>query len=105
LPIRLALDGLGHEGGVHVVFQRRLADRALEHEHLIGEFHRVAVAQVDFKLTGAFLVIRRVDLQPLAFGEMIDVVDQFVEFVDARDRIALTAANGTARTPTGGVSG
>jgi hypothetical protein len=63
---RLALDRLGHEGGVGVVLQRRLADGALEQEHLVGEFDRIAVAQVDLELTGAFLVDQRVDLQPLA---------------------------------------
>ena len=34
---RLAGDRLGHEGGVHVVAQRRLAHRALEEEHLVGQ--------------------------------------------------------------------
>ncbi|KGD34604.1 hypothetical protein DO72_5888 [Burkholderia pseudomallei] len=33
----LALHRLCHEGGVHVVAQRRLAHRALEQEHLVGE--------------------------------------------------------------------
>jgi hypothetical protein len=40
----LALNGLGHEGGVDIVLERGLADGALEHEHLVGEFDRIAVA-------------------------------------------------------------
>jgi hypothetical protein len=28
---------LGHEGGVHVVAQRRLAHRTLEEKHLVGQ--------------------------------------------------------------------
>ena len=94
---RLALDGLGHEGRIGVVLQRRLADRALEHEHLVGELDRIAVAQVDLELAGALLVDQRVDLEALALGEMVDVVDQLVELVDAGDRIARAAADRPAR--------
>ncbi len=42
---------------------------------------------------------QRVDLQALAFGEMVDVVDELVELVDAGDRIAGAAADRPARTP------
>lgn len=95
---RLALNGLGHERGVHIVFQCRLADRALEHENLIGQFHRVTMAQVYFKLASTFFMDQRVDLQPLTFREMIDIVDQFIELVDTGNGIALSATNGPART-------
>jgi hypothetical protein len=61
-----------------------------------AKLDRVAVAQVDLELGRPFLVDERVDLQALLFGEMIDVVDQFVELVDAGDRIALAAENGAA---------
>jgi hypothetical protein len=45
------------------------------------------VAQIDLQLRRAFLVDQRVDLQPLLVGEVVDVVDQLVELVDAGDRI------------------
>jgi hypothetical protein len=96
-----ALHRLGHEGGVHVVLQRCLADRALHQEHLVGKRHRVAVAQVDFQLRRAFLVDQRVDLQPLRLAEMVDVVDQLVILVDAGDRIGVTARNLPARAAHG----
>ena len=63
---RLVLHRLGHEGGEGVVLERRLADRALEDEDLVGELDRVAVQQVDLDLAGAVLVDHRVDLEPLA---------------------------------------
>ena len=75
------------------MLERRFADGALEQEHLVGELDRIAVAQIDFELAGALFVDQRVDLQALAFGEMVDVVDEFVEFVDAGDRIARAAAD------------
>ncbi len=86
---RLAGHRLGHEGRVHVVAQRRLADRALELEDLVGEHQRVAVAQVDLHLRRAFLVDQRVDLEFLRLGEIVDVVEQVVELVDRGDRIGL----------------
>ncbi len=69
-------DRLGHEGRVHLVAERRLADRALEQEHLVGELQRIAVAQVDLHLRRAFLVDQRVDLEALRLGEVVDVVEQ-----------------------------
>ncbi len=91
---RLALNRLGHEGCIHIMLERCFTDRALEQKYLIGQFNRIAMAQVDFKLSCTFFVDQRIDLKALAFREMIDVVDQFVELVDASNRIALTAANG-----------
>ena len=78
--------------------QRRLADRALEQEHLVGELDRIAVTQVDLHLRRAVLVIQRVDLQTLRLGEAVDVVEQLLELVDGGDRIRLTRALGTAGT-------
>ncbi|MNT04850.1 hypothetical protein D3C72_1394430 [compost metagenome] len=89
---RLALHRFCHEGGVDAVLQRRLADGALEQENLIGKLDGVAVAQVDLQLRRAFLV----DLEALLFREVIDIVDQLVELVDAGDGIALPADNGAA---------
>ena len=99
---RLALHRLRHEGRIHVVLQRRFADGALEQEHLIGKLDRIAVTQIDFHLRRAFLMDQRVDLQALAFGEMIDVVDEFVELVDGGDGIALPPPIGRPERPTGG---
>ena len=96
---RLALDRLCHEGRIGLVLQRGLADRALEQEHLVGKLDRVAVAQIDLELPRAFLVDQRVDLQALHFREVVDVVDQFVELVDAGDGIALAARDRAARAP------
>ncbi len=77
-------------------FSARLADRALEQEHLVGKLDRIAVAQVDFELGRSLFMDQRVDLQPLFLREMVDVVDQFVEFVDAGDRITLAAEDRAA---------
>ena len=45
--------------------QRRLADGALEHEHLVGKLDRIAVAKIDLELRRALLVDQRVDLEAL----------------------------------------
>ena len=78
----LRRDRLRHEGRVHLVAERRLADRALEQEHLVGELDRIAVAQIDLHLRRAVLVVQRVDLQPLRLGEAVDVVEELLELVD-----------------------
>ena len=78
------------------MLHRRFADRALEQEYLVGKLDRIAVAKVDLQLRRALLVDQRVDLQTLLFREVVDVVDQFVELVDAGDRIALTAEDRAA---------
>jgi len=52
----LAGNGLGHEGGVHVMAQGRLAHRALEQEHLVGQTQRLGMEEVDLHLPGAHLV-------------------------------------------------
>jgi hypothetical protein len=96
---RLALDRLGHEGGVGVVLHRRLADGALEQEHLVGQFDGIAVAQVDLELARTLLVDERVDLEPLALGEMVDVVDQLVELVDRRRWNSRRRRRSDARAP------
>ena len=69
---------------------------ALEHEHLVGKLDRVAMAQVDFELRRTLFMDQRVDLETLLLREVIDIVDQFVELVDACDRVALTAENRAA---------
>ena len=88
---RLLLHRLGHEGREAVVPERRLADRALEEEHLVGELHRVAVQQVDLDLPGAALLDDRVDLEALRLGEVVDVVDHLAVLVDRAHRVGLPA--------------
>ena len=66
-----------------LLLERRLADRALEEEDLVGELHRVAVEKVDLDLAGAALLDDGVDLEALRLGEIVDVVDHLVVFVDA----------------------
>ncbi len=65
--------------------ERRLARRALEQEHLVGQRQRVAVQKIDLHLRRAVLVNQRVDLDVLRLAERIDVVEQRVELVDRRD--------------------
>ncbi len=96
---RLARHRFGHERRVHVVAKRSLADGALELEDLVGEYERIAVAQVDLHLRRAFLVDQRVDLELLLLGELVDVVEQIVELVDRGDRVGLARELGPARAP------
>ena len=98
---RLALHRLGHEGGEGAVLGGRFPDRALEIEHLVGKLQRITMAQVDLELGRAFLVDQRVDLQPLRLAEVVDVVDQLVELVDAGDRIGLAGHDRTSRAADG----
>ena len=87
---------LGHEGGVHLVPQRRLARGALEQECLVGKIERLAVQQVDFHLRRAVLVDQRVDLDVLRLAEGVDIVEQRIEFVDRGDAVGLPAGLGAA---------
>ena len=96
---------LRHEGGVHLVAQRRLARRALEQERLVGEVQRIAVDQVDLHLRRPVLVDQRVDLDVLVLAELVDVVEQRIELVDRRDAVRLPAGLGRPERPTGGFSG
>jgi hypothetical protein len=81
----LAGDRLGHEGGEHVVAQRRLAHRALEQEHLVGQAQRVGVEEVDLHLPGADLVDQRVDVELHLLAVVVHVLEQRVELVDRVD--------------------
>ena len=89
-------DRLGHEGGVDVVRHRRLADGALQQEHLVGQGDGVAVPQVDLHLGRALFVDQRVHLQVLGLGEGVDVLEDGVELVDGADRIGPPAGLGAA---------
>ena len=85
----LALHRLGHEGGVNAVLERRLAQRALEQERLIGELQRVAVVEIDLHLGGAGLVGQGVDVDLLRLAPVVDVLEDRIELVDRLDAVAL----------------
>ncbi len=89
---------LGHEGGVHLVAQRRLARGALEQEGLVGKVLRIAVQQVDLHLRRAVLVDQRVDLDVLRLAEGVHVIEQRIELVDRGDAVGLAARLGAARS-------
>jgi hypothetical protein len=85
----LAGDGLGHEGGEHVVAQRRLAHRALEEKDLIGQTQRVGVEEVDLHLTRAHFVDQRVHVELHLLAIVVDVLEQRVELVHRVDAVGL----------------
>ncbi len=82
---RLAGHGLGHEGGGHVVLERRLAHGALEHQDLVGQVQGLTVTEVDFHLRGAFLVDQGVQIQALGLAPVVHVLEQRVELVGRID--------------------
>ncbi|MCY1524795.1 hypothetical protein D9M68_597460 [compost metagenome] len=92
----LAGDRLGHEGGVHVVAQRRFAHRALEEEHLVGQAQRVGVEEVDLHLPRAHLVDQRVHVELHLVAVVVDLLEQRVEFVHRVDAVGLPRGFGAA---------
>ena len=94
---RLALHGLGHEGRVDAVLERRLAQRALEQEGLVGELERLAVVEVDLHLRRPALVGQRVDVDLLRLAPVVDVLEDRVELVDRLDAVALARRFGAPR--------
>ena len=82
----LAGHGLGHEGGGHVVLERRFAHGALEHQDLVGQGQGVAVTEIDLHLRRAVLMDQRVEVQLLQFAPVVDVFEQRVEFVGRFNR-------------------
>ncbi len=96
---RLAGHGLGHEGGRHVVLERRLAHGALEHQNLVSQVQRLAVTEVDFHLRGAFFVDQRIQIQPLGLAPVVHVFEQRVELVGGVDGKRLPARLLPARAP------
>jgi len=110
---RLAGDRLGHEGGVHVVAQRRFAHRALEKEHLIGQAQRLRMKKIDFHLACANFVNQRIHIEFHLVAEVVNFFKQRVELVDGIDAVGLArglaaaaAANGGAQQSIGvGVAG
>ena len=59
-----------------------------------GQFERVAVQQVDLHLPHAFFVDQGVDLEALAFAEVVHIVEHRVELVDRVDIERLPAEFG-----------
>ena len=88
---------LGHEGRIDLVAQRRLSCRALEHEGLISKIERIAMQEVDLHLRRTILVDQRVDRDILVLAELVDIVEQRVEFIDGCDAVGLAAGFGAAR--------
>ena len=37
----------GHESGIHILLECRLAHRSFEGKHLVGQPHRVAMQEID----------------------------------------------------------
>jgi len=66
---RFGFHGFGHEGGEDAVAQRRLAHGALEQEHPVGQFERVAVGEIDLHLAGAGLVDQGLHAQFMGLAE------------------------------------
>ena len=96
---RLLRVRLGHESGVDLVTQRRLARRPLEEKRLVGQIQRIAVDQVDLHLRRPILVDERIDLDVLVLAELVDVIEQRIELVDRRDAVRLPARLGATRAP------
>jgi hypothetical protein len=63
------------------VAQGGFSDQALKEEDLVSKLDRVAVAQVDFKLTGTAFLSDTVDFQSLGFGKVLDVINDRAIFV------------------------
>ncbi len=78
--------------------QRRLTRGALEQKHLIRQVERLAVDQVDLHLRRAVLVDEGVDLDVLVLAELVDVIEQRIEFVDRGDAVGLAAGLGAPGT-------
>ena len=60
----LAVDGLGHEGGVEVVPLGDGFHRQLEGHDLVGALQGGGVLEVDLMLAGSHLVVGRLNLIP-----------------------------------------
>ena len=94
---------LCHEGRIHVVLQRGLPHGALEQEHLVGQFQRIAVVEVDLKLRRAAFMAQRIDIEFLRFAVIVDVLDDRVEVIGGIDAIGLPARLLAARAAHGGI--
>ena len=86
---RLIGDGLGHECCKTIVFQGRFADQAFEKEHLIGEFHRITMAQIDLNLARAALLGNAVNFKSLGLSKVINIIDHRAIFINGGKRVGL----------------
>ena len=82
---RLLLVRLRHESGVHAMFERRFAHRPLEYEYLVCQVHWFTVKEVDLQLRDAVLVGQSLDIEPLFFGEIIDILNHVFELIQSID--------------------
>ncbi len=96
-----ARHGLGHEGGEHIVAQRRFAQGAFEKEHLVGQIERIAMQEVDFHLPGADFVNQGVDIEVHRLAIVVNILEQRIELVDRVDAVVLARGFGATRTADG----
>ncbi len=89
---------LGHERRIHVVFQGRLTNGALEQEHLVGKLERITMIEVDLELGRAALVGKRIDIELLDLAVVVDVLDDRIEIIGGVDAVGLAARLLAART-------
>lgn len=87
----LAFQGFGHEGGVHIVVEGRLAHGALEEKYLVAQIHGVAVQEIDFHLRRAQLVNQGVHFQILLVAVIVNFFKQGIEFVDRVNGVGTAA--------------
>ena len=97
----LARNGFGHESGIHVLAQRRLAHGALKKEHLVGQAQGVIVEEVNLHLARANLMNQGVYVQVHEVAVLINLFKQRVEFVDGVDAIGLARRFGAAAAANG----
>ena len=74
------------------MFQRGFAHRAFEDKYLVGQSERFAMAEVELQLSGPLFVNQGVDVQMHVFAPIIDVLNDWIEFVGRIDAEALPTA-------------
>ena len=98
-------DWFGHKSGKAIMAQRRFAYQTLKIEYFICKPHRISMAEIDFQLTGATFLGDPVNLKPLSFCKIINIVDHWAEFIHRSHRIGLARRRRTPRTPHHGFDG
>ncbi len=73
---------LGHERAIDTVFQCRFTQRAFEQKGLIGQFKRITVVKVHFKLGRTRLVAHGIGVDIHGLAIVIQVFNQRIELVD-----------------------
>ena len=75
---RFSRNGFGHKRGKTIVAQGRFADQAFEKEYLIGEFYRIAVAQIYLNLACTALLSDSINFKALGLCKIINVIYRVV---------------------------